>query len=277
MPPIPGFEAIGGADGRFSVLVLGSDVREGLPGERTDAMLVATIDPATGRVAMASLPRDTVDVPIGPGEVYASPSRINGLLQSLELSGTSRAEALDRVRDALAYAFDTEIDAYVLIGFTGVKQLIRRIGGVDVTLERALIDPTMNIGRRGLRLKAGPNHLDERRALAFARTRHTDSDYQRGARQQQLIAAIVEKVRALGPEALPALAELALDHVETDLPLSALPVLAELGARARLRPFRSLVLSPYIYAEDGPVLYTTTLRLDEVRAAFDRWFGPVGG
>jgi LCP family protein required for cell wall assembly len=276
MPPIPGFESIAGSDGRLTLLLLGSDARRGLPGERTDTIMVATIEPSTGRVAMASLPRDTVNVPIGPGEVYASPSRINGLLQAFELAGLSRADALERMTDALAYAFDIEIDGYALVGFTGVKRLINRIGGVDITLDRPLVDPTMHIGKRGLRLKAGVNHLDGRRALAFARTRHTDSDYQRAARQQQLVAAVVDKVVASGLEAVPALAEFALTEVETNVPLAALPVLTALAERARLRPFRSVVLSPYTYADDGPVLYTTELRLEVVRALFDRLFGAVG-
>lgn len=275
MPPIAGFDQVAGSDGRLTILLLGSDARGDVVGERTDTIMVATIDPSTGRVAMASLPRDTVNVPIADGQVYSSPSRINGLLQSLQLDGADRPQALRRMTRAMAYAFDIEIDAYVVIGFVGVRRLVDDIGGVDVFLDRPLWDPTMHVTKKGLKLKAGLNHLDGGKALAFARTRHTDSDYQRAARQQQLIVAAAGKVLDNGLESVPALAALALRHVETDLPLSALPVLVELATRARLKSFKSIVLGPSMYAGAGPELYTIEMKLDAVRAMFDRLFGPV--
>jgi len=275
MPPIPGFDQISGTDGRFTILLLGSDARGKVVGERTDTIMVATIDPGTGRVAMASLPRDTVNVPIADGQVYASPSRINGLLQSFEFNGATREQALNKVTKAMEYAFGTEIDAYVVIGFNGVRSLIDQIGGVDVFMDRPLWDPSMHVTKKGLKLKAGINHLDGPLALAFARTRHTDSDYQRAGRQQQLIMAAASKVLSNGLDSVPALAALVMKHVETNLPLSALPVLVELATRAHLKNYKSVVLGPSTYAGDGPETYTIEMKLDAVRAMFDRLFGPV--
>lgn len=275
MPPIEGFADVAGSDGRFTLLLLGSDARAGVIGERTDTIMAATIDPTTGRVAMASLPRDTVNVPIANGEIYTP--RINGLLQSFEMNGASRREALRKTMRSFAYAFDTEFDGYVLIGFSGVRKLIDEIGGVDVFMDRALWDPSMHVGKKGLKLKAGWNHLDGNRALAFARTRHTDSDYQRAGRQQQLIMAAIAKVLANGPDAIPALAAKALNHVDTDLSIDHLSVLVQLAQRARLKNHKGIVLGPSTYAGDGPELYTIALKLDAVRAMFDRVFGPVRG
>ena len=89
----------------------------------------------------------------------------------------------------------------------------------------------MHVGKKGLKLKAGWNHLDGNRALAFARTRHTDSDYQRAARQQQLIMATIGKVLDdRQPEAIPALAATCvLTMSRPTCPSSALPVLVELA------------------------------------------------
>ncbi|MFN8622295.1 MAG: LCP family protein [Chloroflexota bacterium] len=277
MPPIPGFADLAGSDGRLTILLLGSDARKHLAGERTDTIVVATIDPTTGRIAMASLPRDTVNVPIADGEVFGSPNRINGLLQHYMLNGLSRTQALEKVKESMAVAFDTEIDHYAIIGFEGVKHLVDAIGGVDVFLDRPLWDPTMHTGKKGLKLKAGDNHLDGREALGFARTRHTDSDYQRAARQQQLIIAALTKLRDGGLTGLDALAAMAMNRVETDIPMSALPVFVELAQRAKLKSYKSIVLGPSYYEGSGPELYTTELKLNPVRAMFDRLFGPVQG
>lgn len=276
LPEVAGLDAIAGSDGRFTVLLLGSDARRGLTGERTDAIMVASIDPGTGKVAMASLPRDTVNVPIAPGQVFEAPNRVNALLQSWELRGVRRGEALRRMVHSMSYAFGIEIDGYVVIGFRGLERLIDRIGGVEIDLDRPLRDPTMHVGKGGLDLPAGTSRLDGRLALAFARTRHSDSDYQRAGRQQQLIAATAKRVLELGPDAIPALASFALSQVETDIPLDALPQLLELAERARWNGVKGTVLGPSRFAGPGAETYTIELRLEVVRAFFDRWFAPVG-
>lgn len=276
LPEVAGLDAIAGSDGRFTVLLLGSDARRGLTGERTDAIMVASIDPGTGKVAMASLPRDTVNVPIAPGQVFEAPNRVNALLQSWELRGVRRGEALRRMVHSMGYAFGIEIDGYVVIGFRGLERLIDRIGGVEIDLDRPLRDPTMHVGKGGLDLPAGTSRLDGRLALAFARTRHSDSDYQRAGRQQQLIAATAKRVLELGPDAIPALASFARSQVETDIPLDALPQLLELAERARWNGVKGTVLGPSRFAGPGAETYTIELRLEVVRAFFDRWFAPVG-
>jgi LCP family protein required for cell wall assembly len=271
--PIPGLEALTGTDGRFTILLLGSDARKGLLGERTDTIMVVTIDPNTGRVAMASLPRDTVGVPIGAGTVYGP--RINGLFQEYEMQTGSRQQAFEKTVQAIEYTFGIEVDHYALIRFRGFEHLVDAIGGIDVRLSKPLDDPTMHTTKKGLVLKAGWNHLDGKTALAFARTRHSDSDYARASRQQQVIAAAVGKTLSRGLDALPAVAEMVGTSVETDLPLSAVPTLYALAQRARLGAFKSTVLSPYRFEADGSVLYTTVLKMDVVRAYFKRAFGPV--
>ncbi len=42
-------------------------------------------------------------------------------------------------------------------------------------------------------LKKGRQHLNGEEALALARTRHIDSDYMRGQRQQLVLEAIAQK------------------------------------------------------------------------------------
>ena len=95
--PPPQLSDLLGADGRLTVLILGSDVRKDIIGERTDAIVVASIDPSHGKVSLISLPRDTVNVPIAPGRAY--PGRINATLRGVAaLHGQEEDGAVEDAR-----------------------------------------------------------------------------------------------------------------------------------------------------------------------------------
>ncbi|MBA2254273.1 MAG: LCP family protein [Chloroflexi bacterium] len=275
-PPIAGLEQLLGTDGRFTVLLLGSDARAGLGGERTDTIMVLSIVPTTGRVSVVSLPRDVETVPIGPGRTYRA--KVTGLYQSFRLDGADEEQAAQQTREALAYAFGTEIDRYVFIGFEGVKKLVDAVGGVDITLERRLDDPSILVrpGLRGLHLKRGVNHLDGATALAFARVRKIDTDYDRTRRQQVLMMAAGEAVISRGLANLPALIGVAAASIRTDIPLDGAPALFELVQRADLLKARKTVLGPRKFASLGASRYSIVMIVPAVRAWFDTWLAPVG-
>jgi LCP family protein required for cell wall assembly len=271
-PPIR-VEDLLGSDGRLTVLILGSDQREGVIGTRTDAIIAATVDPASGRVAMVSLPRDTVNVPIAPGVAY--PGRVNSLFWEYERKLGKTKPALKRFKNELAYAFGTEIDYYAMVEFDGLVRLVNSIGGIDLMLEEALVDKSMHLGDKGLKLKAGKRHLDGKMTLAFSRSRHTSTDYDRSRRQQQVLTATAAKVRKRGAGQLPSLVEVARSRVVTDMPLRAAPALLELALDAKLEKVKSVVLEPGRYARELPGTYTITPRVVEVQKLFDRLFKPV--
>jgi LCP family protein required for cell wall assembly len=273
-PPPLRAEDLLGSDGRLTVLVLGSDEREGVIGTRTDAIIAVTLNPTSGRVAMVSLPRDTVGVPIGPGETY--PDRINGLYWAYERELGKAKPALKRLKSDLAYAFGTELDYYAMVDFDGLVRLINSIGGIELTLAEAIIDPTMHIGKSGLRLKAGKRQLDGRKALAFSRSRHSDSDYDRSRRQHDVLVAAATKVRKRGAERLPGLVGVASKRIVTDLPERGAPVLLELAAGADLGKVKSVVLEPARFARQLSGSYTIVPRMPEVQKVFERLFKPVG-
>src|SRR4051795_8974347 len=80
-PVAPGADPLLGTDGRLTVLLLGSDYRPAHPGNRTDAIMVVSTDPTTGRTAGFSVPRDTVDFPLPKSGVYHA--KVNALYQHL--------------------------------------------------------------------------------------------------------------------------------------------------------------------------------------------------
>ena len=60
-----------------------------------------------------------------------------------------------------------------MVDFDGLVKLIDKIGGVDVKVQQTLIDPSMHITKKGLKLKAGERTLDGKTALSYARSRHS--------------------------------------------------------------------------------------------------------
>lgn len=272
-PSPPGADPLLGTDGRFTVLLLGSDYRPAHPGNRTDAIIVVSIDPQTGKTAAFSIPRDTVEFPLPGGGVYAP--KVNALYQHLQATTGNGGAAM---KQAVGEAFGIEVDWYVVIGFAGVRQLIDAIGGVDVTLERAYYDPYywVTSKKQGWGLPAGTSHLDGTNALIFARSRKGDNDFERARRQQLLVMAAAEKVRTLGPSVLPKLLGIAAKTVKTDLPLAQAPRLFEVVAAADLGTVERVVFGPRTYA-DGRGGSSFALKLDACRRWITQHFPPVAG
>ena len=240
-PTPAGADPLLGTDGRLTVLLLGSDYRPAHPGNRTDAMMVVSVDPTTGKSAAFSVPRDVVDFPLPERGTFGS--KINGLYQYLQ-ARTNRGAA--NMKKAFGRAFDLEIDNYVFIGFAGVAKLVGAVGGVDIRLAKPYYDPYywVNSRKRGWGLPAGKSHLSAANALIFARSRKGDSDFGRARRQQLLVMAAFSKVRKRGLNDLPKLIKAARDTVRTDLPLERATDLFKLYKTVDLDKAKKTVFGP---------------------------------
>jgi LCP family protein required for cell wall assembly len=187
---------------RLNVLVMGIDRRPGETGlaYRSDTMMLASFDPQTKELGILSIPRDLY-VPI-PG--YSAPQRINSALPlgEQQRAGFGPTLAMQTVQVNLGMG----VNAYVVADFTALIKLVDDIGGIDVDVPEPIADyqfPSMNYGYDPLILKAGLQHMDGYTAQKYARTRHGDSDFDRAARQQQVIFAI--RNRILSANSLPQL------------------------------------------------------------------------
>jgi len=243
--PAVGPDPLLGTDGRLTVLLLGTDYRPAHPGNRTDAIMVVSIDPTTGKSAAFSVPRDIADFPLPKSGKYGP--KVNGLYQHLDATMGDGAKGM---KQAVARAFGLEVDRYVLIGFTGVTRLVAAVGGVDVTLDKPYYDPYywVNNHHRGWGLPAGKSHLNAANALIFSRSRKGDSDFSRAKRQQLLVMAAVTKVRSRGVQDLPALIAIARDTVRTDLPLARMNDLFDLFSTVDLGAAKHAVFGPKRFA-----------------------------
>ncbi len=244
-PTPAGADPLLGADGRFTVLLLGSDYRPAHPGNRTDAIMVASVDPQSKETAAFSIPRDTRNFPLIGGGSWTA--KVNGLYQHLASSTGKPGEAMRRV---IAKAFNIEIDGYVFTGFDGVRRLVDAVGGVDVTLDDPYYDAHFWVDARhqGWGLPKGRSHLSGRQALIMARSRKGDNDFGRARRQQLLVMGALARVRKAGVAKLPKLARIAAATVRTDLPLNRLPELYAIVSRANLDDAKRTVFGPRTYA-----------------------------
>jgi LCP family protein required for cell wall assembly len=188
---------------RVTVLVMGLDYRDWSAGEgppRTDTMILFTIDPITRTAGMISIPRDLwVNI---PGYNYGRINTAYQLGEAYQVPGGGSGLAMDTVEELLG----VPIDYYAQIDFGAFVDFIDTIKGVSINIpEQIRVDP-INPGRKNNTklLKPGIQTVDGDLALAYARARKSEGgDFDRAARQQQVIMAIKRKV--LSSEMLPTL------------------------------------------------------------------------
>jgi LCP family protein required for cell wall assembly len=245
IPAPTGPDPLLGTDGRLTVLLLGSDYRPAHPGNRTDAIMVVSVDPTTGKAAGVSIPRDTSGFPLGNGRTFGG--KVNALYQSLQSQTGNGGLAM---RKAVAKALGVEIDGYVFIGFEGVKAMVAAVGGVDVVLDKPYYDAHFWVTARkqGWGLPAGRSHLGPKDALIFARSRKGDNDFGRARRQQLLVLGAINKASSLGIAKLPRLLSIAARTVRTDLPLARAADLFEIVSKTNISKVQRTVLGPTQFA-----------------------------
>ena len=272
--PTPEPDALLGEDGRFTILLLGSDARASHSGSRTDTIMVVSVDPLTGSTAVASIPRDTARFPMPNGSSYAP--KINGLYQDLA-ADRGREEAAQTMKRVIGSALDVEIDWYALVGFQGVRRLINAVGGVEVDLKESVRDPFywVTSQQRGVFFPAGVNRLDGERALIFARTRKGDNDFERARRQQLLVAGATAKVLERGASAIPALVQLGTEFTRTDLPLDRAATIFEIASHAKLDTRDRVVFGPRSWADGISGSASFQLKIDKVQEWVDTKMAPA--
>lgn len=260
-----------GTDGRFTILLLGSDSRPSHPGIRTDTIMIASVDPKTGKTAAVSIPRDTVNFPLSSSRKFGS--KINALYAYLAHSTKTPGTSMRKI---VGKALGIEIDAYAVVGFTAFRKLVNNVGGLRVYVAKTFYDYSYSIkrGHRGFGLKKGWHTVRDLVALAFARTRHADSDYARARRQQQLVVAAVSKVKSLGLVRLVGLIAASKGLIKTDLPLSYAPLIWTIVGRADLAHAKRAVFGPTAFASSIGG-YNNVLKLSVTRAWIKKYFPTV--
>lgn len=224
--------------GALNILVLGSDTRSGKEnaklgggsssGGRSDTAMVVHIDEGRTRATVVSIPRDTLvtrpSCPLSPGGSTAV------AYNSMFNSAYSVGGPVCAVKTVESMT-DVRMDHYLEIDFSGFAKLVNALGGVTVTTDEDIDDNMSH-----LHLKAGTHHLNGKKALALARTRHgigDGSDLGRIGLQQKLVKALLEQMASTDlltdPAKLYRVADAVTGSLTTDTGLDSLSELMSLG------------------------------------------------
>ena len=290
-----------GRDGRLTMLLIGSDWRPDAGGERTDVMMVATIDPTTGKAAILSIPRDMSGIPLAGGS-NSGGMRVNAIYfiryrkAGLKHAAIDR-KALGKLSKDIGRFLGTEIDYWAFTRFSSFASLINTLGGVRVDIEDEVVDSSYHHGNSrgvwfpaqdGYRLRGDPKCKPKprkcRSALVYARSRKGthgsvgNNDYRRSERQQDIVLAGVKQVLDEYGSGLRMLGLLlgVRKHIETNLPATAEAAaqLYTLLSKVKLPRSNMKVLGPSTFAFSNPG-FTIRPNIVAVRAWVDRAFYKV--
>ncbi|MBR4743869.1 MAG: LCP family protein [Oscillospiraceae bacterium] len=184
-------------DNLINILLVGQDSRTGKR-ERSDTMIVLSINPDTGEVSMISFMRDLyVQMPEG----YMD-NRMNAAYQ---LGG------FPYLYEVLEKNFGLKCAGGFEVNFDGFTQVVDAVGGVDVELTSA---EARIVGDGAV---AGMNHLNGTQALAYSRIRKIDSDFNRTSRQRTVVLALFDRIKGSDVNTLIDLTNTLLPMMTTDL------------------------------------------------------------
>ncbi|WGX75714.1 LCP family protein [Paraclostridium bifermentans] len=184
-------------DGITNILLAGVDGNNLDKGNRSDSMMVLTIDEKNNDIRITSLARDTyVQIP-GYGEeklthayAYGGPAL---LLQTIDKN------------------FGLKIDKYAVVSFSSFEKIIDAMGGVEIDVLPKEVSYIQGVD------SAGKQTLNGAEALAYSRIRYADDAYQRDNRQRTVMQAAYNKL-ASSPGDLMEIGNTILGYTKTNMP-----------------------------------------------------------
>lgn len=262
---------------RITMLLLGIDQRDDEP-TRSDTIILASLDFEHNRAYVLSVPRDLyVEV---PGFLYWKINAAYAIGENPEHTA-SVGGGVGLMMTTLRYNFGLkEIDQFGVIDFDGFVTSVDALGGIDINVPRRLADrryPSGN-GYMNVVFEKGPQHMDGETALRYARIRHSDSDFGRILRQQQVILAVQQKARnpALLVKA-PALLNAIRENFRTDIGLGDQLRLARWGASLPRENIEFYTITGPIGSPEGSNQSVVVAEWDKINPLLKTVFGPEAG
>lgn len=186
----------------------------------TDTMIVASLNTKTSEVVLTSIPRDFAYTIPGIGFNKVNATYAYALMKDERTAGDAAIVAAEAITGM-------DIPYFAVIDFKGFVSAVDNVGGLDIVVENTFTDATFPNDypkdTRGylspVTFTKGPAHMDGRRALIFARSRHSGdanegSDFARSERQKKILTAFKDKVLALNLGNLSTINNLLSDFTE---------------------------------------------------------------
>jgi len=183
-----------------NIAIFGIDSREDTysRGNRSDCIIIASINNKTKEVKLVSVYRDTY----------------------VQIEG----HGLDKITHAYSFGeaplaiktlntnLDLNVKEFVTVNFDSVKEIIDNIGGISMQITDEEVSHIPGI------TKAGTYNLTGEQALAYARIRHaTGGDYKRTERMRDVLTAVANKVKTFNISQLNTFVDKTLPRVYTNI------------------------------------------------------------
>jgi polyisoprenyl-teichoic acid--peptidoglycan teichoic acid transferase len=234
----------GEGDGRVNVMLLGRGGAGHDGADLTDTIIIASIDPIAKEATLVSLPRDFYVPVSGNGSMKINSVFYTGKTASLNKQRRQTDEAKKQADEAgfallestIEKNFGIPIHYHAMVDFSGFKQAIDTVGGIDINAPAAVVEQMRIDGKPyKLDVKPGQQHMDGFKALAYSRSRYTSArgDFDRSERQRLIIVALKDKVFSLGtfgnPQKISQLLGNFGNHVQTNFSVQDLKRLYDLS------------------------------------------------
>lgn len=238
--------------GRTNVLILGKGGKGHEAPDLTDTIIFASISHQEPSITLISLPRDIwiPELRAKLNSTYYWGNQKQPLVQrtsgSEDLGG-----GLILSKSTIEQIVGTHVHYVVVVDFSGFKNIIDTLGGIEVEVENSFIDKKYPIpGRESddcggndpeflcryqtVEFEKGKQIMDGETALKFARSRNAEgdegTDFARAKRQQEVIAGIRDKILSkqvlMNPGKIIQIIGVVQDSIETDMSPSVQAILA---------------------------------------------------
>ena len=165
----------------INIMLIGQDRRPGEGRQRSDSMILVTVNKSRGTITLTSFMRD---------QYVRIPGYKNNKMNAAYAFG-----GMKLLNETVEANFGVKIDGDIEVDFNNFKKLIDMLGGVDISLTSKEVNH-LNYNNRWS-LSSGMQRLNGAQALAYSRIRAIDSDYNRANRQRKVITSLINRYKSL--------------------------------------------------------------------------------
>ena len=203
-------------DGITNILLVGTDGEYVEKGNRSDSVMLVTIDSKNKDIKISSIARDTyVNIPGYSTE---------------KLTHAYAYEGIDLLKEVFKENFDLDIDKYIAVNFVSFMDIMDELGGVEVNVEEKdikeinkYIDACYGYYKnkdekeKEYIKEAAVQRLNGYQALAFSRIRYTDSAFARDNRHREVAQSVYKEFAQKGVDTYKRCADIVLNNTKTNI------------------------------------------------------------